>query len=431
MAKDNLSGTGDYIFSDPRKLSDEYDVMATFRLKPIKLNAPSRISMEVLTDPRFPLLQLITGGIRDQSFRCQPLQYWETAALHLPDGINLSDKLAPVSYKAGFDGETAYGAVHGHIEVDGEVVLDGRTVRSQAHVQLSFDKPVCPADFVNAIKLGLSRFDEFRRADIGLTPKPVGYVLEMSPDYNLAVKAVNSKNYHLALTWLKPLAEQGHAGAQSYMGYLYQDAYGVARDYREAARWYQLAAEQGDTYSQLRLAEIYEKALGVARDDARAAEWYARASNLGDLQAQHHIATMYRDGRGVARNFRQAEKYYVMAAEQGSGWAQMNLGLLYTHGGDGLPQDYGKAIDWFRKAADNNDPDAKYDLGWAYEAGLGVPKDRDQAIEWYRQAADQGHKQARSSLDRLSGNGENSFWPGLIQLVLSVLQQLLLLSAMG
>jgi len=51
-----------------------------------------------------------------------------------------------------------------------------------------------------------------------------------------------------------------------------------------------------------------------------------------------------------------------------------DLGLLYTHGGDGLPQDYDKAIDWFRKAADKDDPDAKYDLGWAYEAGLGVPR---------------------------------------------------------
>lgn len=47
-----------------------------------------------------------------------------------------------------------------------------------------------------------------------------------------------------------------------------------------------------------------------------------------------------------------------MAADQGSVWAQMNVGLLYTQGGDGLPQDYGKAIEWFRKAADNDDSDA-------------------------------------------------------------------------
>jgi TPR repeat protein len=423
IAKDQLSGSGDYLVPDPRKLSDEYAITATFQLKPVKLGRSLHLPMAVLTDPRLPLLKLITGGVRDQSFRCLPLQYRETSSLSLPDGINLSYKQAPVTYTAGFDGETAYGAVHGHIEVHGEVAVEGRTIRSQVRVQLSFDKPVCPADFVNAIKMGLSKFDEFRRSDIGLTSRPVGYVVEISPDYNLGIKAFDSKNYELALTWLKPLAEQGHGKAQSYLGYMHQHAYGVARDYREAARWYLLAAEQGDTYSQVNLGEIYEKGLGVARDDSRAAQWYAKAADLGYQQAQLYLATLYRDGRGVARDYKQAEKLYATAAEQGSGWAQMNLGLLYTHGGDGLPKDYGKAIDWFRKAADNNDPDAKYDLGWAYEEGLGVPKDREQAIEWYRKAADQGHQRARSSLDRLSGSND-SFWPSLLQLVLSVLQLL-------
>lgn len=413
IARDDPGGTGDYIVPDPRKLSDDYAITATFRLKPLKLGAPLQVRLAVLTDPRLPLLQLITGGIHDQPFRCRSLRYRETASLHLPDGINLASKLAPIAYAAGFDGETAYGAVHGHIEVSGHVIVEGRTVRSQADVQMSFDQPVCPAEFVSAIRMGLSRFDEFHRGAVGLTPKPVGYVLETSPDYNLAVKAFDRKNYELALTWLKPLAEQGHPKAQSYLGYMYEYACGVARDYREAARWYSLAAGQGDAYSQLNLGEIYEKGLGVARDDSRAAQWYAKAADLGDRQAQLYLATMYRDGRGVARNFKEAEKWFAMAADQGSGWAQMNIGLLYSHGGDGVPLDYGKAVDWFRKAADNDDSYAKYNLGWAYEAGLGVAKDREQAIEWYRKAADQGNQQARSSLDRLSGNSENGFWPTL------------------
>jgi TPR repeat protein/transglutaminase-like putative cysteine protease len=422
IAEDGFGGTGDYIFSDPRKLSDEYDITATFRLEPLKLDAPLRMPMEMLTDQRLPLLQLITGGVRDKSFRCQPLQYWETVSLHLPDGINLSRKQAPVTYRSGFDGETTYGVVHGQIEVDGEIVLDGRTIRSQAHVQVSFDKAVCPADFVNAIKMGLSRFDEFRRADIGLTPKPVGYVVEISPDYNLGIKAFDKGNYELALTWLKPLAEQGHPGAQSYVGSMYEHAYGVALDHREAARWYLLAAAQGDAYSQMSLGEIYEKGLGVARDDRRAAEWYAKAADLGDRHAQLCLATMYRDGRGVAHDFKQALKWYGLAADQGSAWSQMNIGLLYLHGGDGLPRDHRQAIDWFRKAADNGNSDAKYDLGWAYETGLGVPKDREQAMEWYRKAAKQGHQQAQNSLNRLNSESENGSWPALAQVLMAVLQ---------
>jgi TPR repeat protein/transglutaminase-like putative cysteine protease len=422
IAEDDLSGTGDYIFSDPRKLSDEYDITATFRLEPVKLAAPLRLPMEILSDHRLPLLQLITGGVRDQPFRCQPLQYWETVSLHLPDGINLSRKQAPVAYRAGFDGETAYGTVHGRIEVDGEVVLDGRTVRSQAHVQVSFDKAVCPADFIDAIKRGLSRFNEFRRADIGLTPKPVGYVVEISPAYNLGVRAFDNENYELALTWLRPLAEQGHADAQSYLGAMYEHGHGVALDHQEAARWFLLAAAQGDAFGQTSLGDLYEKGLGVPRDDKRAVEWFAKAADLGDQQAQSRLATMYRDGRGVARDFKQALKWYSLAADQGSAWSQMNIGLLYLYGGHGLAKEYGQAIDWFRKAADNGNSDAKFDLGWAYETGAGVHKDREQAVEWYRKAAEQGHREAQNSLNRLSGESENGGWPALAEVVMAVLR---------
>jgi len=418
IAKDNLSGTGDYIVPDPRKLSDSYALTATFRLGPVKLDA---LPVTVLSDPRLPLLQLITGDVREEPFLCRPLQYRETAALHLPDGLNLSYRQAPVAYTANFEGETAYGTVRGHVEVKARIAVDDRTIRSEAEVQVRFDKPICPAEFVNTVKLGLSKFNEFRRNNVGLTHKPVGYVVEMSPDYNLGTKAFQSKNYHLAMTWLKPLAEQGHAGAQSFVGYMFEYGRGVPRDYREAVRWYQLAASQGDTFSQTCLAEIYEKGWGVASDDEMAAQWYGRAAALGDRQAQLHLGTMYRDGRGVTRDFKQAEKWFGLAADQGSAWAQMSIGVLYAHGGDGLPVDYDKAVDWFRKAAEDEEPTAEYNLGWAYEAGLGVAKDLDHAVEWYRKSADHGDQSAKRRLDELSGNSPTAIAAQVFVMLLRVL----------
>ena len=148
--------------------------------------------------------------------------------------------------------------------------------------------------------------------------------------------------------------------------------------------------------------------LGVAPDDNLAVQWYAKSAKAGDQQGQMHLATMYRDGRGVARNFKEAERWFSMAADQGSAWAQMSLGLLYTHGGDGLPQDYARAVDLFRKAADQNDPDALYNLGWAYESGLGVPQDRQRAIEWYNKAAAKGRLHALRRMDGLSES--NGLW---------------------
>jgi len=411
----NLRGTGNLTFSDPRELSDEYPITESFQLEAIELSKPLRIRMLPLPDPRPSLLILSAGNTRDQPFPCRSLEYRETVSLSLPEEINVSEKAAPVAYTASFNGTTVYGDTNGHIEVGGEIALDGRTIRSQARVRLKFNGPVCPAEFVTEIKKGLAEFDKFQHLPIGLTSKRVPYVTEISPGYNDGVKAFDSKNYELALTWLRPLAEKGHVRAQYYLGWMYEGGLGIAMDHREAARWYQLAAERGDLFSEGRLGYFYEKGLGVARDDKLAVQWYAKSAEAGDQQAQEHLATMYRDGRGVARDFKEAKKWFSMAADQGSAWALMNLGLLYTHGGDGVPLDYVRAIDLFRKAAEQDNADAQYDLGWAYERGLGVSKDRQRAIEWNSKAAGKGHVLAVRRLDGLSESG--GLWPAFLHML--------------
>ncbi len=37
-----------------------------------------------------------------------------------------------------------------------------------------------------------------------------------------------------------------------------------------------------------------------------------------------------------------------------------------------------------RKAAENGDPSAQFDMGYRYETGDGVPKDMAEAIRWYK-----------------------------------------------
>ncbi len=73
--------------------------------------------------------------------------------------------------------------------------------------------------------------------------------------------------------------------------------------------------------------------------------------------------------------------------------------------GNGVPQDYGKAAEFFQKAASQGLPDAQYNLGALYERGLGVPKDPVRAVAWYRFAAKQGHAAAELSLGLAYANG--------------------------
>jgi TPR repeat protein len=408
----DLHGSGDYTFSDPRELSDEYRITATFQLGANDLSKPFSIRMLALTDPRPSPPALSTGGIRDQPFLCRSLEYRETASLSIPEGVNFYEKAGPISYVARFSGMTSYGDVNGQIELSGDAAIEGRTIRSQLRMQIKFDAPVCPAEFADEVKKAVEELYEFQRRPIGLTPKHVSYVTEISPDYNLGVRAFDSKSYELALTWFKPFAEKGHVRAQSYLGWMYEQGWGTATDFREAFHWYRLAAEQGDPYSQVRMGYFYENGLEAMRDDKIAAQWYGKAAEAGDRQGQMSLAAMYRDGRGVARDFKAAAKWFSMAAEQGSAWSQMNLGLLYSHGGDGMPLDYVKAAELFRKAADQDEAYAQYNLGWAYESGLGVPISRRQAMEWYGKAAGKGNLLALRRLDLL--NESNGFWYVLV-----------------
>jgi TPR repeat protein len=410
-----LRGTGDYAFPNPRELSDNYAILASFQIsKPVELGEPTRVKMLPLTDPRPSLSALSTGGAGadGKPFPCYSLEYSETSSLTVPEGTYFSEKPAPVDYAASFSGTTPYGAAGGHIEVNGAAVIDGRTIHAHAIVRLTVDAAICPADFAAAIEKGLDKFGEFKYGPIGLTPNSAAKVTDISAEFSEGVNAFNAQNYKLAMARLKPFAERGSATAQSYMGSMYETGRGVPRSYGEAIRWYILAAEQGDAFSQTRLGFLYDRGLGAVRDEKRAADWYAKAADQGDLDGQLLLATMYRDGRGVVQDFKQAANWYEKAADQGSAWAQMNLGLLYVKG-QGVPLDYTKAIFLLRNAAENNDSWAQYNLGWAYESGTGVSRDTKEAAKWYRKAADAGNRDARIHLDGLAEG--HSLWWNLFQ----------------
>ena len=87
-----------------------------------------------------------------------------------------------------------------------------------------------------------------------------------------------------------------------------------------------------------------------------------------------------------------------MAADQGHANAQFNLGFMYENG-QGVGQDFGEAIKWYRMAADQGDAGAQYMLGVTYENGEGVGQDMTEAMVWYRMAADQGHEGAQARVD--------------------------------
>ena len=62
--------------------------------------------------------------------------------------------------------------------------------------------------------------------------------------------------------------------------------------------------------------------------------------------------------------------------------AQFALGDLFFNG-RGVPQDYGEAINWYGKAANQGHPVAQYLMGVLYREGWGADHDPMEAYKWF------------------------------------------------
>lgn len=103
--------------------------------------------------------------------------------------------------------------------------------------------------------------------------------------------------------------------------------------------------------------------------------------------------------------FAQAADWYRKAAEQGEAKAQYNLGMAYDTG-KGVEQDYRQAGEWYRKAADKNLAPAQNNLGLLYKQGKGVAQNYVQADFWFRKAALQGYDPAQFNLGLAYRDGQ-------------------------
>ena len=106
-----------------------------------------------------------------------------------------------------------------------------------------------------------------------------------------------------------------------------------------------------------------------------------------------------------AGDYAEAVKWYRKAAEQGDAWALFNLAFMHERG-KGVTQDYAEAVKLYRRAAEHGVAQAQYNLGLMYVNGAGVNQGYAEAVKLYRRAAEQGLAQAQYNLGVMYVNGE-------------------------
>ncbi len=82
----------------------------------------------------------------------------------------------------------------------------------------------------------------------------------------------------------------------------------------------------------------------------------------GNAQAQAHVGWMYANGERVPQNYVKAREWYRKAAEQGNAVAQNNLVCLLNDYFSGPPEVAAEAEQWWRKAAEQGNASAKQSL---------------------------------------------------------------------
>lgn len=108
-------------------------------------------------------------------------------------------------------------------------------------------------------------------------------------------------------------------------------------------------------------------------------------------------------------------------AEHGDALAQNVMGLAYKYGMT-VPQDHRMSLMWFHRAAEQNHPDAQFNLARIYgkaegsylKQGRVVPQDNMEAAKWLRRAAEQGYSPAQAKLGALLIEGGFGVSPDLV-----------------
>lgn len=123
-------------------------------------------------------------------------------------------------------------------------------------------------------------------------------------------------------------------------------------------------------------------AITVTRPESSRSKQLKAAAQQGDAEAQYQVALNYDSGRGIKRNRHLAWEWMEKAANQRLPIAQGKLGTWYHD-----ECDYEKAVEWWRKAAEQDFAESQHNLGYAYRVGQGVPQDRMLGLEWTQKAS--------------------------------------------
>ena len=139
---------------------------------------------------------------------------------------------------------------------------------------------------------------------------------------------------------------------------------------------------------------LYFAGKGCSRDPRAAARWFSVGARVRSARALHALACCYVNGDGV----QQARECPLPCARKRPIWATPTPSPCWApcmRPAAARTVDERKAVELFRRSADNGSHNAMFTLGRCYAMGFGgLPRDEAEMERWFRRAAELGNESA-------------------------------------
>jgi TPR repeat protein len=196
------------------------------------------------------------------------------------------------------------------------------------------------------------------------------------------------QEFTIAVQYFRQAADQQYLPAMYALGVCYEFGRGVKQDFNVAAFYYKNAASKRHTAAQCRYALLLKKG---AIDDGQTtpADLLRACAERGYYPARVAYGRLLENGDGVLKNLAAAVQCYREAAEDNNPDGLYEYGRCLEHG-IVVPRDFDTAVTYFQEAARRGSADAQCRYGQCCESGIGVMRqDVELAAGYYKQAADQ------------------------------------------
>lgn len=199
-----------------------------------------------------------------------------------------------------------------------------------------------------------------------------------------------------AFVWYEVSAKAGNIDAIYWVGNFYYDGTVVEENWEKTFECYKEAALKGHADAMNNYADMYFRGEYVEKDDKKAFELFSIAAERGVAESMYTLGYMYENGVGVEKDLAKSNYWFTQSALAGDVFAANRLGNAAFQNNQGE-----EAIRWYQIAANQQDVDGEFNLGFCYESGMGTPINMKKAKYWYQRAALQGDAEAKKKLKEI------------------------------